>query len=181
MLQWLHSHLVLSCSNRDGETAASCFCAFSCSSIQVNAAKCHLKMCFGVFFSGCTVERSYSRRIHLNIYVTQYTCSMFVTHHTSVEYFWTCCERWHFRVSWNTASSCRFNGSSRWCRDAFCLKSVHLKSARLAPIWNQFDLKSVVRSRIQNAVYKCGLATVCVLSCWSAKLFKHAAQKVQHV
>ena len=154
---------------------------FSCSSIEVHESQYDFKMFFRVFLSGCTLQRWYSRRIHGSIYVTLQMRSMFAMHHISVESFWTCRQQWQFRVSCNTATSCRFNGFSRWCRDAFSLKSVHLKSARLAPIWNQFDLKSVVRSGIQNDVYKCGLAAVCVLLFWSAKLFKHAAQKVHKV
>ena len=181
MLPWVRSHLVLSGSNGDTETAASCSCFLSCSSIEVHDSKYDSNMCFRVLLSGCALQRLYSSGIHVSIYVTQDTCSMFVTHHISLESFWTCSEQWQFRVSCNTAAWCRFNGVSIWCRDALSLKSVHLKSARPAPIWNQCDLKSVVQSGIQNAVYKCGLAAVCILLCWSAKLFKHAAQKMPKV
>ena len=52
----MRSHLVLSGSNGDTETAASCSCFLSCSSIEVHDSKYDSNMRFRVLLSGCALH-----------------------------------------------------------------------------------------------------------------------------
>ena len=159
---------ILSVSNMDTHSSFV-FLFLSCSSIQVYKAKHALRIFFGVLFRQRSLPRWSTQSIHASMYVGEEMCSMYARHDIGFESLCKSSKQSRFTVSCHTPAPSWLNGFPRWCRDALSLKSVHLKSAGLPPIWNQLDLKSVVQSGIWNVVDKCRMAAVCVLLSWSAE------------